>query len=375
MTLKRIDSLHVITTLGVGGAERQLLTLLGELARHGHHAVVQPVRPPLTLADHFIEQGIRVLPPLFQGRGGIASRWIHASLELKRRIHGLDPAVLHAHLPEAELICLLSSRPSMPLVVTRHTALPYALDRSRYVSRVLSRLVEHRSAGVIAISDYVAQHAQESGELSTLPLVIPYGIRETSIDQDKRPLLQRQRESLILGCAARLVEGKGLQTLISALPLAQKSSPIPLVLEVAGDGPLRPSLKRLITERGLSDCISLLGHVEDMDAFYRGLDVFVLPSESEGLGLVLLEAMSHGIPVIAADNTAMSGLCEMGKTGTLFETGSVAGLAEAILKLTDESTRRAMADATLAQVRQKYSLKAASEAHLEEYFRAIQEGF
>lgn len=367
--LDRVDSLHVITTLGVGGAERQLLSLLTELKSLGHRGVVQPVRPPTTMAPDFEAQGVPVLAPLVSESSGAAARLVRASNRLTRVIRETGPRILHGHLPEAELVCALAKRRTVPLVVTRHTALPYGLDRVGFVSRRLSRIAESRSDQVIAISNYVAHSAVAAHELKQAPLVVPYGV-------SVRPALPRDdtrhddpQTPLVIGCAARLVDGKGLDCLVSAISIASARSGRPLRLLIAGSGPMRQPLESLVHDLDLAEQVEFLGHVNDMDAFYADIDVFVLPSESEGLGLVLLEAMSHGVPVIAADNTAMVEVCYEGDTGLLFQTGNSEDLARQILRLASLDARFSLSARAQRRLEHEYALPITARSHLRVYQR------
>ncbi|WP_191600477.1 glycosyltransferase [Marinomonas algicola] len=101
----------------------------------------------------------------------------------------------------------------------------------------------------------------------------------------------------LIGCAARLVEGKGHTYLIEAL----SNLPSNVHLVLAGDGPLRKALEDQCESLGLSKRVYFLGNVDQMANFYRALDLFCLPSEAEGLPLSPLEAQACNIPVVVTN--------------------------------------------------------------------------
>jgi colanic acid/amylovoran biosynthesis glycosyltransferase len=104
---------------------------------------------------------------------------------------------------------------------------------------------------------------------------------------------------------------------------------------IAGDGPERDTLASLIGEKRLQDRVTLLGHVtsERMDTLYRGSDVVVLTSRSEGIPLVLMEAMARGKPVLAPSINGIPELVIQGKTGFLYRTGDAEDFVEKIFAL------------------------------------------
>ncbi|HMP08340.1 MAG TPA: glycosyltransferase, partial [Lacipirellulaceae bacterium] len=101
-----------------------------------------------------------------------------------------------------------------------------------------------------------------------------------------------------LVAVARLSPEKGIGTLLEAAAVARETTP-DLRVEIAGDGPCRDALLRQRDELGLDDCVEFLGQIEDVPSLLHRARMFVLPSDSEGIALTLLEAMAAGLPVIA----------------------------------------------------------------------------
>jgi len=160
------------------------------------------------------------------------------------------------------------------------------------------------------------------------------------------PRIQEQLAHVRLGTVCRLSLEKGIQNLFHAVSrLLTRGIDVSCV--VAGAGPLLNDLIRLARELGISERVVLNGAVphSEIDRFLTSeVDVFVLPSLSEGVPKVVLEAMAAGIPIVA---TAVGGIPEMlgesGERGWLVPAGDVSALADAIescVKDTDERVKR-----------------------------------
>lgn len=131
---------------------------------------------------------------------------------------------------------------------------------------------------------------------------------------------------------ARLSPEKDIETLLRAAAIATRVRPS-LRVEIAGDGPCGPRLRRLTGELGLTDRVHFLGAVRDVAAVLGRASLFVLPSRSEGISLTLLEAMARGLPCVA---TRVGGNPEVvldGETGLLVPAGSPDALATTLLRL------------------------------------------
>ena len=129
---------------------------------------------------------------------------------------------------------------------------------------------------------------------------------------------------------------------------------------IAGDGPERRNLEKLVLRLELKLNVKFLGRISDMNNFFNQIDLFVHPSVREGFGLVVLEAMSRGIPVIAADNTSLPDLVNNGFNGFLFKTGSFEDLATKIRSLYDDKLRSEMGANGLQRARGEFSIEFSS---------------
>jgi phosphatidylinositol alpha-1,6-mannosyltransferase len=154
-------------------------------------------------------------------------------------------------------------------------------------------------------------------------------------------------------CAARLVERKGQDVLVRALPAVLASVPDARLL-IVGDGPDAARLRRLVTEHGVDDHVVLAGghpHAA-MPAFYAAADVFAMPSRSrrgglevEGLGIVYLEAQAAGLPVIVGDSGGAPDAVDDGVTGYVVDGTDPADVAARLVALLADPELRARAAA------------------------------
>ena len=162
--------------------------------------------------------------------------------------------------------------------------------------------------------------------------------------------------SIVVGATGRLAKQKGFDVLIRAFKTV-RSEYADAFLVIAGDGHERKDLARRVRQLDLSKSVLMPGFVKDMQSFYDGLSIFVLPSRFEGMPNVLLEAMAARVPVIASDVSGVSGLIEDRKTGHLVPAEDPEQLAERMIELLgSEEQRKALAQRARRLVETHYRL-------------------
>lgn len=173
--------------------------------------------------------------------------------------------------------------------------------------------------------------------------------------------------------AGRLAPAKGFSHLVDAVAQLRNRHPN-LLVAIAGEGPLHAELTAQISRLELSGNVTLLGQIRGLDSLFRVADGFVLSSVSEAMPYVLLEAMSHGLPVVATAVGGVPELVQNGKNGILCSPGSPEQLAAGIDHcLTQPEAARAMAQAGRIRVRDSYSVEA-MRASTVTVFRAAASG-
>jgi glycosyltransferase involved in cell wall biosynthesis len=210
----------------------------------------------------------------------------------------------------------------------------------------LSRLERHnaRSAAmVMTTSDYCRDAiGRHYGVPAQRVALVPEGL-DLAHWQHMAREVPRSSDGATILCVARHYPRKHVADLLRAMVLVRAAVPGARAL-IVGDGPEHAALRQLHAELGLGAAVQLLGAVPDDEAvmrMYRQADVFCLPSVQEGFGIVFLEAMASGLPVVATRATAIPEVVPNGRAGDLVTPGSVPELAQALVGLLQDPQRRA----------------------------------
>jgi glycosyltransferase involved in cell wall biosynthesis len=182
--------------------------------------------------------------------------------------------------------------------------------------------------------------------------VIPNAVVDEASSPDRNA---RDDAPVQLLCVARLIERKGIGTLLSALARLPQDN---LVLHVAGGGRDELLLRDIAEEYGLGKRVVFHGVMkhEDVLQMCRRCDIFVLPTLSESCSMALLEAMSHGLPVVTTRVGGNPFLIEQWRNGVLVAPGDVDELAEALQVLIDNTTlRQAMGTANVKKITDEFT--------------------
>jgi glycosyltransferase involved in cell wall biosynthesis len=168
---------------------------------------------------------------------------------------------------------------------------------------------------------------------------------------------------------------KGIQHVIKVLPSIR--SVVPGVrYTIVGAGGTEKFLYRLASNLGVRELVRIIGRVTDsgLAEIYQRSDIFVMPSLKEGFGIVYLEAMSHGMPVVAGNHGGAREAVVDGKTGYLVDFGDLQGLSRAITRLLqDRDLRLRMGDSGRTWVQKSFSFDHFSERVSEEVMRTVRE--
>ena len=327
--------LHLIDHLGLGGAQNQLVDLIESGDPEFEHEVVA--------------LGPRTLPPLAERlyRAGAPfqcldlSKWGPTGLpKICRALDEARPDVVHTHLDYSNSIgvAVAASRGrARPRVVRAIDDDPS--DKYAWPLRLGARYVTRWVDAEIAVSESVRRVIERIFPRPTRPMdVIPPGLDlrrfEPSAVDLARARELRDGASRVVGTVGRLTDQKGLATLVHALPRLRASDDGTRLL-VVGEGPRRVALEQLASRLGVQDAVVFLGHRADMAEVYSAMDVFALSSQHEGFGIVFLEAMSMGIPVVGSRVVGIVDAIQDEVTGLVVPPADSAALAAAILRLFD----------------------------------------
>lgn len=294
-----MNILHVITTIENGGAENQLLKLTYEQVVSGNKVTVLFLKGNPYLKKNFEDQGVKV-------NQSIANLPFFIQLFRKRTL-GIDSDVIHLHLPRSEVVfCIMSLR--IPLIITRHNSesfFPYTIINKNWVlsnlSSLFSRYLTKRARVVIAISESVKNFLLSKAEVcaETKIKVVYYGTKNLELSEQNYEAYdnKKRNQSITIGTISRLVNQKDLPTLIAGFDIFSKKID-QTKLEIIGGGYLEKKLKKQVKEIKREKEIKFLGKMEKPWVTASNWQIFVMSSKYEGFGLVLLEAMQLGIPVV-----------------------------------------------------------------------------
>lgn len=184
--------------------------------------------------------------------------------------------------------------------------------------------------------------------------------------------LQMPTDAKLAVYTGPLAAHKQLDLLIDAWPRVLGRFPYAF-LWLVGDGPQREALYQQIQRRGLADRIFLVGPVEMIEDILRAADVFVLPSPEEGISVSLLEAMAHGIPIVAANIPGNREVLRHKQSGWLFSVGQAHAVAEGLIRVWENpGLAEQWAARARAAVQEHFAIEQAAARHLE-LFRELVE--
>ena len=235
-------------------------------------------------------------------------------------------------------------------------------------TRTLLKRVD-RASGVwasdaeVAVSDFVLRRVQRDARGDKRIVRIYNGV---DLDVYSGAANGSATRTLDIGWAGRIVHGKGLETLIEALPTVRRH--VPVRLRIAGDGPLRSTLQGLAAKLGLGETISFEGWSSDMPSFWGSCALAAVPSHKwvESFGMAAVEAMACARPVVASRAGALPEIVEDGVSGRLVPPGDHKALAAALIELAQDADQRISAGAAgRARCEDRFDLRRTALAYLD----------
>jgi glycosyltransferase involved in cell wall biosynthesis len=292
---------------------------------------------------------------------------------LMREMKSVDPALLHAHFGVEGVYALpFARRLGIPLVTTFHgfdaTKSSIELIKACKISwlNYLARMATLKRHGncFIAVSKFIRERLIERGFPSNRIIVHYIGI-----DPNRFMPNEREDHGRTILTVGRLVEKKGTEYLIRAIAGIQRKVP-DVRLEIVGDGPLRSSLEQLTTELGVSNLVVFRGTLsyDDIADVMKKASIFCLPSitakdgDSEGMGLVLLEASASGKPVVGTLHGGIPEAVSDGENGFLVPERDVDALATClILLLKNRQLRKQMGETGRKRIELDFDVRKQSQ--------------
>jgi glycogen synthase len=336
-------------------------------------ARMQVNNAPYALPFHAYAETAEVL----QAAVGLLGR----GLELQRHDGGYDLLQIHDWLAASAAKALQETCP-LPLVVTMHDTQrgrqPSGLSAEEQYVADMEAWVCEQAAAVTVNSEFLRRELVGAyGVPAERITVIGGGVNPASFTTDTDPALFRSifcgPDEMLVAFVGRLTPVKGPHLLLEAIPYLIPVSPQARFV-FTGDGPMREGLERRAAELGIADRVRFTGHIRGqvLATFYRAAEVVVVPSLYEPLGLVALEAMVCGTPVVVSDTGGLAEIVQHDQTGLKVPPNDPRALAAAIAQLLFNPQRaRALGAAGQARVETAYRWADVAQRTREVYERVL----
>jgi glycosyltransferase involved in cell wall biosynthesis len=342
--------LQLIETSGPGGAETMLINLVRQLSQ-GQYAPVICLRKNGWLSQQLQKWDFETV--IIPQDGYVNSVWFR---KLRKMIHAEQISVIHAHeFAMNSYGSILSAIAGVPVITTVHGKNYYHEKwRRRFAYRLIARW-----SRMVAVSEdirnfLITQVGIKQDHVLTIRNGIDVKAYAGRFGEDRAQT--KERREYVIGSVGSLYPVKGHTYLLKAFAIVHKTQP-DVICKIAGRGHLLAQLQAEVADLGIANQVEFLGLRDDIPQFLQGIDVFVLPSLSEGLPLSILEAMAAGKPVIATNVGGVSEVVQDRRTGFIVPPKDPEGLANRILQvMADQSMAEALGRAGREKVERDFSL-------------------
>ena len=366
--------LHVNTHVNIGGIGQYIVSLTKALRSKGVECLVASSGGDLEA--ELIRSDIRHIRLDINTKFEFGPKVFCAASSLAQIIKEEKIDLLHAHTRVAQVVSSLASQ---------YAAVKYITTCHGYFKPKLSRrLFDTWGEKVVAISDAVSEHLKNDFKVDAKRIEIIYNGVDVNrfskiysadeITRAKRSL--SLHSGAVVGTMGRLSSVKGQKFLIEAMrEVISKTDNIQCL--IIGSGPEEAALKSLARTLGVEDHIVFTGAAYiDIPLYLSCMDVFVLPSIKEGLGLALLEAMSSARPCVASATGGICNIVKDGINGILTPVGDSGAIARAILKILNDSVlKNSIAANSRDFVKNKFSIDVMADKMMDLYGRVIREKY
>jgi len=344
--------LHVDTQKGFRGGEQQLLWLVEGLSEIGVESVVA-CKKEEKLYERCLKKNISVLP--------LRGNQIVDVFKIINDSQDFD--IMHAHAAKSHTICAFAKIVNgKKLVYTRRVDY-------KPKNNAITKFKYRNTDKIVAISNYVADVLKNSFKIKESVEVV-YSATDTTlqykIDTNRVSYIKSEFNGFpLIGTAAALSPQKNIPNLITAAGFVLKGYPKAKFI-VAGEGKLKRQLSDEINKKGLANSFKLIGFQDDIENYIKALDIFVLPSDFEGLGSALLSAMILKVPIVATDAGGAKEVVINNKTGILVPKKNSEALAEGIIKLIED---KKLAASLAAEAYRFVEANFSTKRMVEKYFK------
>lgn len=371
----------------VGGIENHVYALSRELGRLGHHVTVvthREVRPrkspprPVVVppgVDLVRLRGLTLRLP--DGSDPAVGPSMVGQMARLLREHTFD--IVHGHTVESPFVLALmrtAARMGFPTIITKHSMVerPKRLPLLGALMRAWMVAVVNQFTAYIAVSEPAAEEVNRS---KSKPFVIHNAIDmdtfrpDPSLRAKMRAALGFADQDLVIGFLSRFVPSKGVVELVQiGERLAERDARLRFLF--VGGGPLKQKVENDVAKNGMADRFRLVGFQpwDQTPAYLNAMDIFAFPSQSEGFGMALLEAMACGLPAVTTDRSGTQDIVRPGETAIVAD--SLDDLeASLTLLVNNEALRRRLGVAARRAVERSMDWQAVARRTAEAYRETI----
>jgi len=301
------------------------MALVREQINSGQDVYVYPLKGSMELQNEFIALGAKIL------NFRMDLSFFSQIKDLRKKTKLISGAIVHAHLPQAEIVATLATPHNRKIIVTRHFGGNFYPNANIIFSSLWGKFSTIRAHRVIAISPFVKHTLIKNREVfnKNRIVIIEYGFDTLEFCKliNFKTKVNSPENSIVVGTVARLSTEKRLDVLIEAFAIFVKFKPKSL-LRIAGVGPLENTLKEQTKKLGIASKVNFLGKQNNVANVMKDFDIFVLSSEFEGFGMVLLEAMALHKRIIASDIATTKHVLGEAGAAIFFETNCATSLSK-----------------------------------------------
>jgi len=362
---------HIISGDLWAGAEVMAYYLLKGLKGYNKLSLSAILLNKGKLDEEIRKQGIRVYVVEEHNKS-----FFNILMDIRNIIKKLSPDVLHSHRYKENIIAFLISRSirGLKLIATQHGLPEVNRGSTSLKHRMISRwnlfMLSKYFYRVVVVSQDIKELFEKKIKFDYKKIsIIHNGIMITDI-----PPKLDNRGTFVIGSAGRVFPVKDYPFMVEiANEVLKKTKDISF--QLAGDGPDRPRLEALIKRYGIDRQFVLKGHLSDMSEFYKGLNLYLNTSIHEGIPMSILEAMAHGLPVIAQNVGGLHEIVDDGIQGYLVNEKDPGAFADkCILLYKNKVLWKKMSQAAREKVARNFSVPNMAQQYHNLYTSVVSKG-
>jgi len=363
--------LYTIDTRGTGGAETVFLSILKSIDKEKYEPFIV-VGGKGWLYDEIVKIGLK--PEIVSMRGSFNLSYLQQLICIVKR---KKINIIHAHLLGSNVYCsLVGILCRVPVISTFHGVIDYDI-KDKYLKMKFS-LINAGSSKIVFVSDYLKEHFIKSVNIKKRKTITIYnGIDTNRVSKKNNAELHTEfgynNDDILVGSIGNIRSAKGYDILLHAATIIIKKYPkCRFIIAGEGNGNVFEDIIHLRDRLELKEYVRFLGFRTDIAYILSAIDVFVLPSRTEGFSLATIEAMAAGKVVIATDSGGPGEIITHSRDGLLVKPGSSEAIAEAIIKcLTDGKMCADLVSNAQEKIKSKFSLQTMIAKYQELYEEVV----